>query len=221
MASTDELFAAIGEGDSEAVTAIIRSDPSLAWARDADGVSALMRARYRFDRSLVAAVMAGSPELDVFEAATFGELDRLADLLDGDPSLATAYSADGFSALHFPAFFGQADAGRMLLDRGAVVDAHGRGWMTGTPLHSAASGSHVEIARLLLDAGADPNARQSSGWTPLHSAAQNGNAELVGLLLAHGADPTTANDDGTSALAMAEGSGDEDAIALIRATLGT
>ena len=51
MASTSEdLFAAIEAGDVARVRAMLEADPSLASARDAEGVSALMRARYRFDR---------------------------------------------------------------------------------------------------------------------------------------------------------------------------
>ena len=45
----------------------------------------------------------------MFEAASLGDVERLAELLDADPSSATAYSADGFTALHFPAFFGGID----------------------------------------------------------------------------------------------------------------
>jgi len=220
MASIEELFAAIEAEDVDAVAAIVLADPSIAGARDGEGVSALMRARYRFDRALVAAVMAGDPRLDVFEAASFGDLDRLTALLDADPSSVTTYSADGFTALHFAAFFDQTDAGRLLLDRGADVDAPGRGWMTGTALHSAASGRHGAIAGILLEAGADPSLRQAAGWTPLHSAAHNGDPEIVRKLLSHGADPRATNDDGTSVLAMAEESGNAEALELIRAALG-
>ena len=99
-------------------------------------------------------------------------------------------SGDGFTALHFAAFFGGPEVTSFLVTRGSQVDAHGTGWMTGTPLHSAASSDHVDVARVLLDAGASPDARQSGGWTPLHAAAHNGSAAMVTLLLEAGADPT-------------------------------
>ena len=217
MGSTDELFAAIEAGDVEDVRRLLYMDASLAGARDAEGVSALMRARYRLDMAMSAAILAATPPLDVFEAASFGDLDRLTALIDQDPGEAAATSADGFSALHFAAFFGKLDAARLLVERGADVDVGGRGWMTGTPLHSAASANHTDVVRILLDAGADPNAPQSGGWTPLHSAAQNGNVELVELLLAHGANPSATNDDGADAVWLAEKGGNNAVAAILAA----
>jgi ankyrin repeat protein len=67
-----------------------------------------------------------------------------------------------------------------------------------TPLHSAASGGHAAIIKLLLEHGADPNAAQDGGFTPLHSAAQNDDRESVEALLEAGADPALANDDAKS-----------------------
>src|SRR5262245_35744334 len=110
MASTEDLFAAIEAGDVDRVRGLLDADPGLASTRDAEGVSALMRARYRFDRALTEAVRAHAAPLDVFEAASFGDLDRLTSLLEAEPSLAGARSADGFTALHFAAFFGQTEA---------------------------------------------------------------------------------------------------------------
>jgi uncharacterized protein len=219
MGSTEGLFEAIDADDVERVQSMMAADPSLASSRDGQGVSALMRARYRSDRALVDAVMAGGPTIDVFEAASLGDVERLQELLDADPSLATVFSGDGFTALHLPAFFGGVEAVRLLLDRGADVDAHGRGWMTGTPLNSAAAGGHTDVARLLLDSGADPDARQASGWTPLHSSARNGDLGLIELLLSRGADPAAANDDGVTVLSLAEDGGNAKVVARIRAAL--
>jgi ankyrin repeat protein len=209
MASTAaELFGSIAADDVEGVRALLEEQPWLAVERDDEGVSALMRARYQMDKALVAAVRPHVPELDVFESAAFGDLDRLSELLAADPSLVEAWSADGFTPLHLAAFFGQVDAARLLLARGARVDPPGRGWMTGTPLHAAAAGSHVTIVAMLLEAGADPNTRQRHGFTPLHSAAANGDLASVEALLSAGADLDAVNDDGATPLALAEGSGD-------------
>lgn len=220
MASTSqELFEAIEADDAERVRVLLAADPSLAGSRDDAGVSALMRARYRFDEGVIEAVISAVPSLDVFEAAAFGDLDRLTELLMFDPVLVTAYSADGFTPLHLAAFFGRPDAVRFLLDRGAEVDAPGTGWMTGTPLHSAVSSRQPEAAALLLGAGADPDARQSGGWTPLHAAARNGDLASVEALLGAGADPAAVNDDGASVRDLAAEGGDAGVIAALERAL--
>jgi ankyrin repeat protein len=210
MASTsDDLFAAVEAGDAGGVEAILDADPPVASARDASGVSALMRAIYRFDVDMVEMLRTRVEGLDVFEAAALGDVDRLEELLVAEPSLATAYSGDGFTALHFAAFFGVQGAAARLIEHGAEVDAFGRGWMTGTALHSAVSRLQSDVVRVLLAAGANPNLRQSAGWTPLHAAAMNGDLASVELLLAAGADPAATNDEGRSVSDLAHERGDD------------
>lgn len=220
MTSTsEELFIAIEAGNVGGVGSILDADPSAGSARDGSGVSALMRALYRFDPYLVEIVKARAGAFDVFEAAALGDVDRLRSVLDDEPSGATAYSGDGFTALHFAAFFGHPDAVSLLIDRGAEVDAFGRGWMTGTALHSGASRLQSEVVRVLLEAGANPDVRQSGGWTPLHAAAMNGDLASVELLLAAGADAAATNDEGRTVADLAAESGDDPTIERVRTAL--
>ncbi|HEY7667257.1 MAG TPA: ankyrin repeat domain-containing protein [Actinomycetota bacterium] len=219
MASSDDLFDAIDLGDGDRVRFLLAEDPALAGARDPEGVSALMRARYRGEPAIVNAIRGLGVPADGFEAAAFGEVDRLGALLDADPALVTSYSADGFTPLHFAAFFGDGPTAALLLERGAEVEARGRGWMTGTALHSAAASRNADVVELLLRARADPDARQGGGWTPLHGAAHNGDARTVGLLLEAGADPAARNDEGRSVLELAEERGDPATIDRVRRAL--
>ncbi|HYY07719.1 MAG TPA: ankyrin repeat domain-containing protein [Actinomycetota bacterium] len=180
MASTrEQLFEAIEADHVEVVRRLVTDDPSLANARDDHGVSALMRALYRMNVALVDAVEGRVDELDVFEAASFGDLDRLTTLLDAEPALVTSYSPDGFTPLHFAAFFGRPEAAALLLARGAAVDAFGRGWMTGTALHSAAANGDPASVELLLDAGADPAASNEEGRTVLQMAEEKGDRATI------------------------------------------
>ena len=55
-----------------------------------------------------------------------------------------------------------------------------------TALHAAVSRSHLECARLLLHAGANPNQQDVDGCVPMYRVASD---EMLDLLLAHGADP--------------------------------
>lgn len=62
-----------------------------------------------------------------------------------------------------------------------------------TALHWAAEKDHAEIARTLLDAGADIEAKTNWGDTPLKWAATLGSARVADLLLGHGAKGFTLN----------------------------
>jgi uncharacterized protein len=159
-----------------------------------------MLALYRGDDPEVARLRRDA-QLDVHEAAALGEVERLSILLDEDATRVSAWSVDGAQPLHFAAFFGQLDACRLLLARGADASLHAQGFNGVAPIHAAAAGTMdaavaTEIVALLLARGADAAAEQGGGATALHAAAVARNAELARLLLDHGADPDAAMDDG-------------------------
>lgn len=160
-------------------------------------MSELLAAVYRGDAARVEELLAAGAEPDVFEAAALGRTERVRGLVDDDPALLSAFTEDGFTALHLAAFFHQPGTARLLVERGAPVDAVARNVeLRVTPLQSAAAAGESDTVALLLERGADPNARQLGGYTALHAAAQSGNEELARLLLAHGADPASGTDDG-------------------------
>jgi cytohesin len=89
----------------------------------------------------------------------------------------------------------------LLIANGANVKAKGLDrW---TPLHSAISRDHKEIAELLIAEGADVNAKMKFGGTPLHLAADRGQKEIAELLIAKGADVNAKTKEGKTPLAIA------------------
>jgi ankyrin repeat protein len=123
-------------------------------------------------------------------------------------------------------------AARLLLDRGAAVDARDE-WGR-TPLHWAASTGYIKAVELLLDRGADINAkdndglgsgtgswRQGYGRTPLHYAAYQCEPDVVKLLLGRGADVNAKDKGGRTPLDAASEEGHTKVVAIIRAVTGS
>ena len=92
------------------------------------------------------------------------------------------------------------------------VDVNGTG-RDGTPaLHYAIRVGDVDIARLLIDAGAKATLANRLGVTPLGLASANGHAALIRLLLDSGANPNEVDPAGETALMLAARSGSPDAV---------
>jgi ankyrin repeat protein len=168
-------------------------------------------------------------------AARAGSMDAARVLLDAgaDVNQVTRY---GWSALLAATQNRNYRLGKFLVERGADVNlANKGGW---TPLYLATDNrnieggdyptpppdmDHLEYIELLLDGGADPNARMiestetrtvftnqwldEEGATAFLRAAQSGDVELMKLLLEHGADPHINTELGVTPLAAAAGIG--------------
>jgi uncharacterized protein len=206
--TTTELFTALAAGDEAAVSALLEADPSLAQATNEQGLSALVFALYHRRRDLAErlATVRRSP-LTLTEAAALGRLERVREAVMGAPETLAERSGDGFTALHYAAFFDHPEVLALLLDHGADVHAEAANPSRVQPLHSAIAARGFEVTRLLLVHGADPNARQQGGFTPLQGAAGADRRDLVELLLAHGARPEDRADDGRTAADVARDKG--------------
>ncbi|CAJ1429315.1 unnamed protein product [Effrenium voratum] len=134
--------------------------------------------------AMPAADRAGSPH---HAAAAAGHVEVVR-LLRGHQDV-EAVDSEGALPLHWAAANGHERLVLALLqETGRSI--HTRDGAGSTALHDAAWGGHLQVAEVLLQAGAAVNARDSKLHTPLHAAAALLMDDLVNLLLAYGADPS-------------------------------
>jgi ankyrin repeat protein len=156
-AATDEFRAAVRAGDADAVRALVARHPVLRVEANAPsgpfGGRPLLAAASAGNLPLVDALLDAGASIDArsdWWAGGFGVLD------DCPPAIAPALLARGATLdAHAAARLGMVDALTALLDA-EPARVHARGGDGRTPLHVAAT---VEVARLLLERGADPDAR--------------------------------------------------------------
>lgn len=127
--------------------------------------------------------------VDICTAASIGDQERVRELLDQDPQLANR-----------------------------VSEYTGYYIGSGAPLKNAAARGHIEIVKLLLERGADPNLPEENiapHGQALYSAAANGHYEIAKLLLEHGAYPNPEVESSADALSRAISNSDQRMIDLL------
>jgi ankyrin repeat protein len=143
-------------------------------------------------------------------AALAGRHFRTAQFLDRMGADANVSGRDGETPLHSAARYGDLEMVQVLLDYKANVNFPSLdNW---TPIHYVSQGSPSaaaphniprllhDVTRLLLERGADVNARNNGGSTPLHLAADEGTVEVIPLLFEHGANPGMVDNKGRTSL---------------------
>lgn len=208
--TTKKLTEAIRAGDKVGLEALLQDEPGLLEFTTPNGSSALLLTAYYGHPELAEVFLRRGAKPDVFEASALGDLETARRLVGSDRALVNAFAADGFYPLGLAAFFGHRGIVEFLLKNGADVSLAARNAQKVTALHAGASRGDAEIVKMLLEAGADANARQHGGFVPLHSAAANGNAPVVVLLLLHGARADAKTDDGKTPADMAAERGHKD-----------
>ena len=121
--------------------------------------------------------------------------------------------ARGWTALHWAAEKGHLAMARLLLEKGADINAKDDD--DETALHRAAWSGYDGVVRLLLEKGADINAKSCDNETALYSAANFGHKGVIRLLLEKGADINAKDFRGYTALHIAAECGHEGVVRLL------
>lgn len=132
-------------------------------------------------------------------AAWYGRIDVMALFVERGANPRRA-NRNGEQPLQLAAWNGHRAAVDWLLEHGAALNREGLYWGA---LHYAVFNGHDDLARHLIERGADVNAPSPNGSTPLMLAAREGREKLVKVLLESGADPRAKSDWGDTALTMA------------------
>ena len=118
-----------------------------------------------------------------------------------------AKQEDQWTPLHLAAYNGFPEIVQLLVHH---VDINAQNDIGHTPLHAASSAGKAKVVPLLLDNGADPNARGKDKSTPLHRASHWGELDIVRMLLEHGVEVDAKDGRGRTAyqIALNEGHGE-------------
>ncbi len=202
-----ELEHYIAQNQIDKVESLILSQPALLQEKSSKGISFVRLACLYKHPEMAHLIAEHCPSLDIHEICCLGRFDDLPFLIYKQPDLLQQYSTDGYSPLGLASWFGHVELVRFLLLRGADANQSSNNGLDIFPIHSAAANNHLNIIKVLTEAGARVNVNQKDGTSPLHYAAQNGNIALIILLLEQGAnaEAKTANGQRPADMAKARG----------------
>lgn len=130
-------------------------------------------------------------------------------------SILSAFVGGDSSELHYAVSVNNISAVKILLEKGADVNA--KDYVGFTPLHNAITFNehNLEVVKILLEYGAELEAIDQYGSTPLYRAALSNNFDIVKTLLENGADANGQGPNGNHPLNVAVNNNDIDTVKIL------
>ena len=148
--------------------------------------------------------------MDIHEAASAGDVDRIQELVEEHERdiVHIARNREGLSwtPLHCASQGGHLPAVQCLVEH-SLAELNQGDWRRMTPLHLACDYGHVPVVQFLVHHGADIHAKDIYRKTPLHSVCFRGNLLLAQYLIQKGAEVNAQNDDGETPLHQSSSNG--------------
>jgi len=148
---------------------------------------------------------------EIFDAVKSDDVTRVKRLLATDASCISRKDASGNSPLHIAAAIGSLPITKLLLSRGADINATNT--ELNTPLHAAIQNGRDEVSVLLIKNGADLSKHNALGYTPLHSAALQNRRAIAEALISKGADIESQSNQNYTPLGLIARSTESDEVA--------
>lgn len=210
------LFDAVNKKDYQNVSTILSSSPDINInASDMEGYTSLHRAIVNNDLNTVMELLKNE-NIDVNSklgievsidgwylggatplilASYLGYTDIVNALIEKDVDIKAKDDVDGCMAIHLAAANGKNEVIEILLDVDAsnINDVDNKG---NTPLHWASMKDRADTVSLLIENGADIEAKDVDNWTALHYAAAFASLQTVEALVDNGADKNSLTKDG-------------------------
>lgn len=140
-------------------------------------------------------------QIDIYEIARNGCAEDLQMVFDNSPNLINVKNKSGFPPLTIASYSGNLEIATLLAKHVENIDLNSN---VGTPLMAAVYKNNNDIAKMLLDLGADANIADTKGTTALHYAIMFKNIDLIKVLIDNGADIKLKDNKGLSPLDLAE-----------------
>lgn len=227
MLGATALMLAAGGGHDPVVSLLLTKGASLRHRTGADAMSAAGLAAYQGHASTVLLLLKAGGDADealriatrhnkqnvvdavlkagyrmpitsLKDAVVFGDAAALRKFLDAGEGIESSLDIVGSTPLILAADMGQVEAARLLLERGAKINAQQSSGQKSSALMRAAENDRVAMVRFLLERGASVNARDGDGGNAVYHAVINKNTEVLNLLIKAGGEIDVATSIGKS-----------------------